>query len=227
MKFISVCLTSLFSYLALFIITRILGHKQVSQLDSFDYITGITIGSIVAEFATELEEFWKPFIAMVIYLLATILLGVISRKFPRTRKFISGTSIIIMDNGKLYKKNLKKANLDLNEFLMMCREEGYFDLSGIQSAFFECNGKLTILPVSTRRPVIPEDIQIKPAQDTLFAEVIMDGKILDKNLKHLGLDVSWLSKKLCENGISSHKDVFLAVCDKNQNIQFYKKEEDE
>lgn len=199
----------------------------MSQLDSFDYITGITIGSIVAEFATELEEFWKPFIAMVIYLLATILLGVISRKFPRTRKFISGTSIIIMDNGKLYKKNLKKANLDLNEFLMMCREEGYFDLSGIQSAFFECNGKLTILPVSTRRPVIPEDIQIKPAQDTLFAEVIMDGKILDKNLKHLGLDVSWLSKKLCENGISSHKDVFLAVCDKNQNIQFYKKEEDE
>ncbi|HPU18153.1 MAG TPA: DUF421 domain-containing protein [Bacillota bacterium] len=227
MKFISVCLTSLFSYLALFIITRILGHKQVSQLDSFDYITGITIGSIAAEFATELEEFWKPFIAMVIYLLATILLGVISRKFPRTRKFISGTSIIIMDNGKLYKKNLKKAKLDLNEFLMMCREEGYFDLSGIQSAFFECNGKLTILPVSTRRPVIPEDIQIKPAQDTLFAEVIMDGKILDKNLKHLGLDVSWLSKKLCENGISSHKDVFLAVCDKNQNIQFYKKEEDE
>ena len=195
MKFISVCLTSLFSYLALFIITRILGHKQVSQLDSFDYITGITIGSIAAEFATELEEFWKPFIAMVIYLLATILLGVISRKFPRTRKFISGTSIIIMDNGKLYKKNLKKAKLDLNEFLMMCREEGYFDLSGIQSAFFECNGKLTILPVSTRRPVIPEDIQIKPAQDTLFAEVIMDGKILDKNLKHLGLDVSWLSKK--------------------------------
>jgi len=227
MKFISVCLTSLFSYLALFIITRILGHKQVSQLDSFDYITGITIGSIAAEFATELEEFWKPFIAMVIYLLATILLGVISRKFPRTRKFISGTSIIIMDNGKLYKKNLKKAKLDLNEFLMMCREEGFFDLSGIQSAFFECNGKLTILPVSTRRPVIPEDIQIKPAQDTLFAEVIMDGKILDKNLKHLGLDVSWLSKKLCENGISSHKDVFLAVCDKNQNIQFYKKEEDE
>lgn len=227
MKFIPVCLTSLFSYLALFIITRILGHKQVSQLDSFDYITGITIGSIAAEFATELEEFWKPFIAMVIYLLATILLGVISRKFPRTRKFISGTSIIIMDNGKLYKKNLKKAKLDLNEFLMMCREEGYFDLSGIQSAFFECNGKLTILPVSTRRPVIPEDIQIKPAQDTLFAEVIMDGKILDKNLKHLGLDVSWLSKKLCENGISSHKDVFLAVCDKNQNIQFYKKEEDE
>ncbi len=199
----------------------------MSQLDSFDYITGITIGSIAAEFATELEEFWKPFIAMVIYLLATILLGVISRKFPRTRKFISGTSIIIMDNGKLYKKNLKKAKLDLNEFLMMCREEGYFDLSGIQSAFFECNGKLTILPVSTRRPVIPEDIQIKPAQDTLFAEVIMDGKILDKNLKHLGLDVSWLSKKLCENGISSHKDVFLAVCDKNQNIQFYKKEEDE
>ncbi|MFY9381014.1 MAG: DUF421 domain-containing protein [Eubacteriales bacterium] len=227
MKFISVCLTSFFSYLSLFIMTRIMGHKQVSQLDSFDYITGITIGSIAAEFATELEEFWKPFIAMVIYLLATILLGFISRKFPRTRKYISGTSIVIMDNGKLYKKNLKKAKLDLNEFLMMCREQGYFDLSSIQSAFFECNGKLTILPVSSRRPAIPEDFQITPNQEALFAEVIMDGRVLDKNLKHLGLDVNWLLKKLKQNGISSHKDVFLAVCDKNQNIQFYEKGNDE
>ena len=139
MKFISVCLTSFFSYLSLFIMTRIMGHKQVSQLDSFDYITGITIGSIAAEFATELEEFWKPFIAMVIYLLATILLGFISRKFPRTRKYISGTSIVIMDNGNCIKE-LKKAKLDLNEFLMMCREQGYFDLSSIQSAFLNAMG---------------------------------------------------------------------------------------
>lgn len=224
MDFIAVCLTSIFSYLSLFLLTKLMGHKQVSQLNSFDYINGITIGSIAAEFATDLEKPWKPLLAMLIYGAATILMGVISRKFIRTRKYLYGTSSVIMDNGKLYSKNLKKVKLDLNEFLMMCREQGYFDLSSIQTAFLESNGKLSVLPVSSRRPAIPEDFQINPKQEALFAEIIMDGKILEKNLQHLGLDHNWLSKQLSQQGIRSPKDVFLAVCDKNQNISFYKKE---
>lgn len=202
-----------------------MGHKQIAHLDFFDYITGITIGSIAAEFATELEDPWKPLIAMTIYTIATLLLGIIARKFPRTRKYLNGTSRIIMNNGKLYRENLKKAKLDLNEFLVMCREQGYFDLSSIQTALFEYNGKLTILPNSSRRPTTPEDLQLKPEQETLFAEIIMDGRILEKNLQNIGFDLNWLSKQLQQHGIRSHQDVFLAVCDKNQNICFYKKED--
>lgn len=85
-----------------------MGHKQISQLDFFDYIAGITIGSIAAEMATELEEPWKPFVAMIIYGGATLLLSIISIKFPRTRKYLNGTPTILMDNGKLYRENLKK-----------------------------------------------------------------------------------------------------------------------
>ncbi len=224
MEFIVICLTSIFSYLTLFLLTKLMGNKQISQLDFFDYITGITIGSIAAEFATELEEPWKPLLAMVIYAMATLLLGVIARKFPRTRKYLNGTSRIIMDKGKLNRENMKKVKLDINEFLVMCREQGYFDLSSIQTALFEYNGKLTILPNSLRRPTIPEDFQLKPEQETLFAEIIMDGRILEKNLQHLGFNLNWLLKQLNQNGISSAKDVFLAVCDRNQNISFYKKE---
>jgi len=202
-----------------------MGHKQISQLDFFDYITGITIGSIAAEFATELETPWKPLLAMIIYAIGTLLLGLIARKFPRTRKYLNGTSRIIMNNGKLNRENLKKAKLDINEFLVMCREQGYFDLSSIQTALFEYNGKLTILPTSLRRPATPEDFQLKPEQETLFAEIIMDGRILEKNLQNIGFDLNWLSKQLHQHGIRSHQDVFLAVCDKNQNISFYKKED--
>lgn len=224
MKFTVICLTSIFSYFSLFLMTKLMGHKQIAQLDSFDYITGITIGSIAAEFATELEEPWKPFLAMAIYAIATLLLGIIARKFPKTRKYLNGTSRIIMNNGKLNRENLKKAKLDLNEFLVMCREQGYFDLSSIQTALFEYNGKLTILPDSSRRPATPEDFQLKPEQEPLFAEIIMDGRILEKNLQSIGFDLNWLSKQMNQHGIRSAKDVFLAVCDKNQNISFYTKE---
>ncbi|QAT49003.1 DUF421 domain-containing protein [Caproiciproducens sp. NJN-50] len=225
MNFIVICATSIFSYLSLFILTKLMGHKQISQLDFFDYITGITIGSIAAELATDLEEPWKPLLAMIIYAMVTLLLSVIARKFPRTRKYLNGTSVIIMDNGKLNRESLKKVKLDVNEFLVMCREQGYFDLSSIQTALFEYNGKLTILPISSRRPTIPEDFQLNPKQETLFAEVIMDGRIIQKNLQQIGFDLNWLSKQLNQHGIRSYEDVFLAVCDRNQNISFYKKED--
>ena len=76
MNILMLCLTSVFSYLSLFLMTKLMGHKQVSQLDFFDYITGITIGSIAAEFATELEKPWKPLLAMTIYALATVSLSI-------------------------------------------------------------------------------------------------------------------------------------------------------
>ena len=107
MDWIVICWTSIFSYISLFILTKLMGHKQVSQLDFFDYITGITIGSIAAEFATELEAPWKPLLAMVIYAFATLLLGIIARKLPRTRKYLNGTSRILMDNGSCTGKSEK------------------------------------------------------------------------------------------------------------------------
>lgn len=109
-----VILTALLSAAALFIIAKLLGHKQVAQLDFFDYVTGITIGSIAAELATELEEPLKPLIAMAVYGVFSFVLTFISHKFPKSRKFVNGTPTILMDNGKLYRKNMKKAKLDLS-----------------------------------------------------------------------------------------------------------------
>ena len=192
-------------------------------MDFFDYITGISIGSIAAEMATELEEPWKPLAAMVIYGGATLLLSIVSKRFPRSRKYLNGTPTILMDHGKLYYENLKKAKLDLSEFMVMCRQQGYFDLTSIQTAVFEYNGKLTILPVSSQRPVTPHDMNLAPEQELLFTELIMDGRILDDNLKRMGLDLTWLDKQLKQRHISSPQDVFLAVCDRNLKFVLYEK----
>ncbi len=223
MRFLALCLTALGSFGVLFLTAKLIGHKQIAQLDFFDYITGITIGSIAAEMATELEEPWKPLAAMIIYGGVTLLLSVISNKFPRSRKYLNGTPTILMDHGKLYRENLKKARLDLSEFMVMCRQQGYFDLTNIQTAVFEYNGKLTILPVSSQRPATPKDMDLAPEQELLFTELIMDGCILENNLKRMGLDRTWLDRQLKQRHIRSAKDVFLAVCDRNQKFVLYEK----
>lgn len=221
MDIIKVILTSFFSALILFIIAKIMGHRQVSQLDFFDYITGITIGSIAAEMATELETPWKPAIAMVVYGTIAFLLNIITSKFPRTRKYINGSPAILMSGGKLYRKNMKKAKLDLSEFLMMCREEGYFDLNDIQTAVFENNGKLTVLPKSLNRPATPKDLNLNPKEDNINTEIIMDGRILEENLKRMGLDLTWLNKQLKAQGYRNAKEIYLGLCDKDNQLSLF------
>lgn len=224
METVKIILTSVLSAVTLFIIAKITGHKQMSQLDFFDYISGITIGSIAAELATELEKPWQPFVAMLVYGAIAVILNVLMNKIPRTRKFINGTPTIIMNNGKLYRKNMKKAKLDLSEFMVMCRQEGFFNLNDIQTAIFEYNGRLTILPLSTKRPANPLDMNIIPEPEPISTEVIMDGAILTENLNRLGLDKNWLKNELKVQGIKSEKQVFLALCDNNNQLTVFKTE---
>lgn len=221
MEIIKVLLTSLLSVGALFAVAKIMGHKQMSQLDFFDYISGITIGSIAAELATELEEPLKPLIAIAVYGAVAVLLSKITSLFPKSRKYINGTPTILMNNGKLYRENLKKAKLDLSEFMVMCRQQGYFNLSDIQTAVFEFNGKLSILPVSKKRPANPEDLNLSPAPEFIHTEVIMDGRILDENLKRMGLDDKWLLKQLNAQGYKKAEEVFLALCDENNQLTVF------
>ena len=99
----------------------------MSQLSMFDYIIGITIGSIAAEMSTALEsDFMQPVVAMAVYASVSIIISVLSYKSIKVRRIVSGNSLILLDNGELYRDNLKKAKLDLNEFLMQCRTSRLF-----------------------------------------------------------------------------------------------------
>ena len=190
----------------------------MAQLDFFDYITGITIGSIAAELATELETPWKPLVAMIIYGLVAFGLTILAHKLPKTRKYINGTPTIVMDKGKLYRENMKKAKLELSEFMVLCRQEGYFNLNDIQTAIFEYNGRITILPKSEKRPLTPEDMNITPEKAEICTEVIMDGRVLHENLKRLGLDFTWLDKQLKKQKYDNAKEIYLGICDQNNTL---------
>ena len=226
MEIIKVILTALLSVAALFMITKIMGHKQVAQLDFFDYVCGITIGSIGAELATELEEPYKPLVALGVYGLVSLTLNLLAHKIPRTRKYINGTPSILMNEGKIYRKNLKKAKIDLSEFMLLCREQGYFDLDEIQLAVFEHNGKLSILPKAANRPATPEDLKISAKATHIGVEVIMDGRVMGENLSRLGRDENWLDLQLKSQGYESAKEIFLAVFrSEDDKLTLYKNED--
>lgn len=224
MNFLKIIYLSFGSVFVLFLLTKLMGNREMSQLSMFDYIVSITIGSIAAEMATALEDdFTEPLIAMIVYAVVTVFISFINNKSLFLRKIISGKSIILMDNGKLYKDNFKKSKLDLNEFLVQCRTKGFFSLSDIQTAILEPNGKISILPSSLKRPTNPDDFNLKPKGDFIVTNVIIDGKVLPENLKNLNLDVDWLYKELNKQGFKDSKSIFLGTCDVEHNLSLYKK----
>lgn len=222
MEFLKIIILSLTSITILFILTKIIGAREMSQLSMFDYINSITIGSMAAEMATSLEDnYMQPLIAMIVYAIVILLLELATNKSLKLRRFITGNALILLDNGVLYKENFKRARLDISEFLTQCRNKNYFNISDIQTAILEPDGKLSILPKSIKRPVIPEDMNLVPIQEQMVANIICDGKIIPENLKSTGNNEVWLKNKLKEQNITDIKNIFLATCDSNNNLSVY------
>ena len=204
MDLLKVAVTSVASLAVLFVLTKLMGNKQVSQLSMFDYIIGISIGSIAAELATELETPEHSLLAMVIYAAIAYLVSVVTGKSVNARKIIIGRPLILLDNGKLYRKNFR-------------RNQGYFDLADIQTAVFEYNGAVSLLPAENARPLTPEDMQLNPQQQKLVVNVILDGHVSEANLKMTGNNNVWLEKQLHEQGYHSEKEVFLGTVNTADN----------
>ena len=222
MEILKVIITSIVSIVVLFLLTKLVGNKQLSELNMFDYIVSITIGSIAAEMATELENPEQPLVAMVVYGVISFIVSICCSKSLTVRRLIFGHSVVLMQNGKLYRENFKKCRLDLNEFLMQCRLDGYYDLSAIDTAVMEASGKISFMPASSKRPVTPEDLNIVPSGAEVFYSVIMDGKIFEYNLKSAGRDLNWLKNELKVQGVKSKKEVYFAALDKNGTLNVFK-----
>lgn len=219
MSIFKIVLTSLLSIIELFILTKLMGKRQISQLSFFDYINGITIGSVAAEMAIGgFENIAAPAAAMAVYAAAAVLISVISNKSVRARTFFNGTSTVIMDKDRICRKAMKKAKLDFNELLMQARINGYHDLSKVQTVILESNGTLSFLPKSDSRPVSPSDMNMSPVRETVFTPLIIDGRIIDKNLIIRNKSLSWLNSELKKQNAGNPENVLLALFDGNKLI---------
>lgn len=225
MNILKIALTSLLSIAELFILTKIMGKRQISQLSFFDYINGITIGSIAAEMATDgYKKAAAPAAAMAVYALVAITISVVSDKSITARRIFSGTPTIIMDKGRIYRKAMKKAKIDMNELLMQARICGQYDLSKVQTVILEANGTLSFLPKSQNRPLTPSDADITTVQETVFKPLIIDGRILEKNLVICGKTLNWLHDNLKKQNAGEPENVLLAMFD-GSNLVIFRNEE--
>ena len=220
MDLLKILLIAPASYLALFLITKLIGYRQISQLSIFDYINGITIGSIAAEMATELENPLRPLLAMGVYCVLVVLTSLLTAKSLPLRRWLSGRTVILLHNGVLYRENLKKGKLDVSEFLSQCRGSGYFDLNDIELALLDTTGKISFRPTSTARPATPGDLSLTVAEATLPINVVMDGELLEDNLRSLGYDPTWLARRLAEQKQTAD-GCLLVTCDRQGTLTVF------
>lgn len=219
MEILQIIITSVVSLLVLFILTKLGGNKQISELTIFDYIIGISIGSIAAEMATELENPLYPLSAMIVYGIASIVFSLLSSKSLKIRRIIFGKTVVLFENGVLYRKNFKKSRIDLSEFLMQCRLNGYYDINELKMAALEPNGKISFLPKAEYKPATPNDLKTPVKQQNIPISVILDGKIVEGNILNSEKDIKWIYNELKTLGIKSADEVFLAtLCENTLNV---------
>lgn len=225
MDYIEIALAALGTMVALFFFTKIMGNREMSQLSMFDYVSSITIGSIAGEMAVmSTDSFWKPFVAMAVFAVFSMLISYATCKSIKLRRFFGGHALLLYQDGQIYEKNLLKAKLDIDELLAACRLEGYFNLEEIQTVFLESNGTVSILPKATHRPVTPEDLNLSPEKSSPLANVIIDGKIFYDNLKSTGKNEAWLRNQIGQKGVKDIDEIILATFDYNKNsINIYRK----
>lgn len=228
MDMVHVTITSFVTMIVLFILTKLLGYRQISHMSMFDYINSITIGSIAAELATSIEDDWKkPMMSLVIFTMFNLLIDLVTNKSIKLRRLINGKALILYDQGELYYKNLKKAKMDMGEFFMQCRNQNCFDLQQVQTIVLEPNGKFSILFLSTSRPLTPSDVKLEPRPEYLLANVIMEGKIMKENLRNIGKDEGWLMATLQAHHYPRLEKIFLATCNRTGELVVYQKIEEE
>ncbi len=215
---------ALFCLATLFFITKIIGKKQVSELSLFDYVISISIGNFAAEISMNLDvQIMNGFIAVIIFGLIATLVSIFTMKSILLRRFLIGSPTLIIEDGKFIYKNLKRLKLDINDFLETARIAGYFDISEIKYALMEANGKVSFLLKDENNPVTVKDMNLKPSKKGLCANVIIDEKIIPKNLQKIGKDEQWLKKALKIKGYKSYDNILLATVDINDKLCVYEK----
>lgn len=211
---VKVLLYAALSYVTLFVISKLLGKKQIAELDFIDYVTGISIGSIAAEMATETEQpFYYYLIAMAIFFLFDLIVTLLGRKANFFKRFLRGVPLVLISRGEVDFATLKKSKIDFYDLIGLAREQGYFDLEDIEYAIFETNGQLSVLPSDKARPLKREDFAAIPAETpTVPNYVVVDGQMSNYALQQLERDKKWLKAKLQEQDVEISK-VLYAIYD--------------
>lgn len=223
-NFLNICFRTILVLIILFFITKMMGKKQISELNFFDYVVGITIGSIAADISLDIEKNMIAGIAaLFIYGFISYIISFVSIKSILARRFFIGVPTVLVEKGKIIESGLKKSKIDVNDLLMEARENGYFNLDEIDYALMEVNGNISFLPKEKEKPVTKKDMKIKCSNEGLTVNAIIDSKYMVNNMKAINKDKEWLDHELKVNGYDNYDNILLATIDNNYKVTIYEK----
>ncbi|MCD1258431.1 DUF421 domain-containing protein [Paenibacillus athensensis] len=213
MDWIHIVIRALTALVTLFIFTRILGKKQISQLTFFEYITGIVIGDVAGTTSTDIEQhFFHGILAMTVWFIVPLLLEMLTLKSKTLRHWFEGKGRVLIKDGKVLEDNLKKERYTADELLEQLRTKSVFRLADVEFAMLEASGELSVLLKSDKQPFTPAHLGVKTVAEKPSQTVIMDGVIQDEPLATAGRSRGWLHTELDKLGIPV-ENVFLAQVD--------------
>ncbi|MBI6862301.1 DUF421 domain-containing protein [Lysinibacillus sphaericus] len=211
-SYLQIASETVITFFVLLALTRLLGKKQLSHLTFFNYVTGITIGSMAANMVVlSTKDYTKDLLSLVIWCSLTIIVSYISLKSGKIRVIFDGQPTIIIKHGKIDRKALKRTGVNIDDLTMLIRQYQIFSIAEIDFAILEPNGRLSILKKPEYQGTQKSDLQIYPSPPTyLPIEIIADGKLLPKNLLEVGKSRDWLENELSRANIKEVKEVFYA-----------------
>ena len=219
----NVILRTIIVLMTIFILFKFMGKKQVSQLSMFDYIIGITIGSVVADISLDIEKnFMAGITCLLIYGISDIIVSILCLKSIQLRNFFNTKEVPLIEAGTINKENMNKNKITINTLQTQSRLNGYFDLEEINNAILEPNGMISFEPKEKYKPTTKKDVGLNPQNKGLVYNLIVDGEIIKDNLLHAKKNEKWLRHELKVLG-KSQEEILLLTIDNDEKINLYLK----
>ncbi|MBY0117068.1 DUF421 domain-containing protein [Paenibacillus xylanexedens] len=207
-----VTVRSIIAFITLIIYTRVLGKQQMGNLTYFDYINGITIGSIAGTFATELSsKAWIHFVALTIFTVITIIFQFMTMKNRTLSKLMDSDPTLVIQNGKILEQNLHKMRVKFDELTVMLRQKDVFDITTLDYAIMEPDGSLSVVLKPENQPLTAKDMHMHPPKSKLMTELIIDGVLIKQNLSERNKDIQWLTEQLKKQKVTIQDIAFAAI----------------
>jgi uncharacterized membrane protein YcaP (DUF421 family) len=209
--YIELSLELVIGFAGLFIITRLLGKTQMSQITPFDFISSLILGELLGNAIYDKHvSIFSILYAVALWGILIYLIELWTQKKKGVRGFLEGQPVIVIHRGKVLYEVLKKSKLDLNQLQGLIRQKGYFSIYDIEYAILENNGSVSVLPKSQLDMVNRQDLNLPFKQHALPMTLIIDREIVYDNLLELGKDVNWLKSELQKQNIGDPSRVLHA-----------------